>query len=67
MAKKVKEIKEVEEIKEVATVKGSKIKCIVAVGKGELFGTQNIKDGSILNLPMATFKELLAKKYVIAK
>lgn len=67
MAKKVinptvKIIKEV--IKK--PVAGKKVSCLVAEGKGVYFGCDKIKDGYKLNLPLSTYRELLALKYVNA-
>jgi len=69
MAKKVKEptakiIKEV--VKEIIKkpVIGNKISCSVAEGKGVYFGCDKIKDGYKLSLPLSTYRELLALKYV---
>ena len=67
MAKKVinptvKIIKEV--IKK--PVAGKKVSCSVAKGKGVYFGCDKIKDGYKLNLPLSTYRELLALKYVNA-
>ena len=80
MAKEVKEVKKtaiqsankkigeaIAKIKKAKSLKDGKIKCVILKGYSEKFGSEKIIDGSELNLPIDTAKELLIKGFITVK